>query len=182
MRNPAVALLAALATAACAPAPGVGAAPAGPTAEVRAVRSAGDAVAAAAEPLAEPATPAAAMAKRAPPQPGEQVSPVIAFRGAGPGWTIQIDNAGGYRHAVEFSWGDQHATGSLQYQADGAGSAVGGVIALAGTLDTAPRASAMRVEIMRAACTGEAGHAYTHSVRVVVDGMAPRQGCGDLAM
>ncbi len=125
------------------------------------------------------APPAAAMAKRSPPQPGEQVSPVIAFRGGGELWRVQIENAGGYAHTVNLSWGkaSQHATGALQYRAPGTAAA----IVLEGALDHEDGTRALRVEITPAACTDDAAQAYTHTVRVTVAGIAPMLGCGDLA-
>ena len=135
----------------------------------------------------EPATspspmPSGAMAKRAAPQPGEQVSPVIAFRGHAEHWSIQVENTGGYAHAVDFTWGtgSQHATGSLQYQPQ-SGAVAGAPILLEGDLETGAGRRAMRVEITPAACTDDADRAYPHSVQVAVEGMAPMLGCGELA-
>lgn len=126
--------------------------------------------------------PSGAMAKRAAPQPGEQVSPVIAFRGHAEHWSIQIENTGGYAHAVDFTWGSgsEHATGSLQYQTQ-SGAVAGAPILLVGNLETGAGRRAMRVEITPAACTDDADQAYPHSVQVTVEGMAPMMGCGELA-
>jgi hypothetical protein len=127
-------------------------------------------------------TPSGAMGKRAAPQPGEQVSPVIAFRGHAEHWSIQVENTGAYAHAVDFTWGSgsQHATGSLQYQPQ-SGAVAGAPILLEGGLETAAGRRAMRVEITPAACTDDADQAYPQSVQVTVEGMAPMLGCGELA-
>jgi len=167
MRALPVAIIALLLAAACAPAPKAGDPQA---ANSQAVNARADA-----------ALPAA-MGKRAPPPPGEQVSPVIAFRGHAEHWSLQVENAGGYAHSVDFSWGSgsQRATGSLQYQAQ-PGAVAGAPILLEGSVDTEAGRRAMRVEITPATCTDDADQAYTHSVRVSVDGMAPMLGCGELA-
>ena len=126
--------------------------------------------------------PPVAKGKRAPPQPGEQVSPVIAFRGHAEHWSIHIESAGGYAHDVDFTWGagSEHATGRLQYQPQ-PGAVAGAPILLAGTLDGGAGGRAMRVEITPAGCTDDGDEVFTHTVRVIVDGMAPMSGCGDLA-
>lgn len=167
MRALPVAIIALLLAAACAPAPKAGDPQA---ANSQAVNARADA--------ALPAT----MGKRAPPQPGEQVSPVIAFRGHAEHWNIQIENTGGYAHVVDFSWGSgsQHTAGRLQYQAQ-PGAVAGAPILLEGSLDTRAGRRAMRVDITAAACTDDADQAYPQSVRVGVEGMAPMLGCGELA-
>ena len=128
------------------------------------------------------AAPSTTMGKRAPLQPGEQASPVIAFRGHAEHWNIQIENTGGYAHVVDFNWGSgsQHAVGRLQYQAQ-PGAVAGAPILLEGSLDTGAGRRAMRVDITPAACTDDADQAYPQSVRVGVEGMAPMLGCGELA-
>lgn len=138
-------------------------------------------------PTASVATPASsaptgAMAKRAPPRPGEQVSPVIAFRGTGTGWNLQIENAGGYAHDADLTWddGNQQATGSLEYQPT-PGASAGAPIVLVGTLATPAGPRSVRVEIKADACKAAAGEAYTHAVHATIEGMALMHGCGDLA-
>lgn len=131
--------------------------------------------------VATPA-PAGAMAKRAPPRPGEQVSPLVAFRGAGRDWSLEIENAGGLAHDAQLTWGNgsQHATGTLRY--DGAaGTAADAPILLVGTLATKAGRRTLRVEITPAACTQGTDSAYTHAVQATVEGLAPMFGCGDLA-
>jgi hypothetical protein len=170
MRAVSVAMIALLLAPACAPAPKAGVVPHADD------QRAGDARAS-----AESAQPAA-MGKRAPPQPGEQVSPVIAFRGHAEHWSIRIENAGGHAHDVDFTWGmgSQHATGRLQYQGQ-PGAVAGTPILLAGTLGGEAGGRAMRVEIRAAACTDDADEVFSHAVRVTVEGMAPMSGCGELA-
>lgn len=161
------ALMVALLTTACAPTP-------------RAIaRQPGD-IGAAAE--AQVPAPVAAKAKRAPPQPGEPISPVIAFRGLSGQWGLAIENTGGHAHSVDFNWGSgsRHATGTLQYQPR-SGAPADAPILLGGSLDTATGPRAMRVEITAQPCTDDADQAHAHAVRVNVEGMPPMQGCGDLA-
>lgn len=169
MRALPVTIIALLLAAGCAPAPKAG----DPRAD--------DQQAIDARANAAPAPPVA-MGKRAPPQPGEQVSPVIAFRGHAEHWSIRIENAGGYAHDVDFTWGmgSQHASGSLQYQAQ-PGAVAGAPILLEGSLDSEAGRRTMRVEITPAACTDDADRVYPHSVRVTVEGMAQMLGCGELA-
>ena len=126
--------------------------------------------------------PPIAMGKRAPPQPGEQVSPVIAFRGHAEHWSIQIENAGGYAHAVDFTWssGSEHATGTLQYRPT-PGTAEAAPVLLEGSLDTDAGRRAMRVRITPAACTDDADRVFPHQLQVTVEGMGPMHGCGELA-
>jgi hypothetical protein len=131
---------------------------------------------------AEGATAASAgtpLGKRAAPRPGEAISPVIAFRGAGADWRLQIENTGGLAHSVDLRWdGDrERANGSLRYEGT---AAVDAPIVLVGALQTASGARAMRVDITAGLCRDAAG-AGTHAVRITVAGLAPMRGCGDLA-
>lgn len=130
------------------------------------------------------AAPAAStpMAKRAPPRPGEQVSPVIALRAGGEHWSLHVENAGGHAHDADLAWedGGQRATGSLQYQPDPAPSADAPIV-LMGTLVTPAGPRRVRVAINERACKDAAGEAYTHAVHITIEGMAPMHGCGDLA-
>ena len=122
------------------------------------------------------------MAKRAPPQPGEQVSPVIAFRGNGEHWNLHLENAGGHAHDADLTWDDgrQQATGSLEYQVASSASAQAPIV-LAGTLVTPAGPRRVRVEIIEGTCKDAKGEVYTHTVEASIDGMAPMHGCGDLA-
>ena len=131
--------------------------------------------------MAAPA-PSAPMAKRAPPQPGEKVSPVIAFRGNGEHWNLQLENAGGYAHDADLTWddGSQQATGSLEYQPN-PGSPSDTPIVLVGTLRTAAGPRSVRIEINEGACKDSEGAAYTHAVQATIEGVEPMRGCGDLA-
>jgi hypothetical protein len=40
----------------------------------------------------------------------------------------------------------------------------------------------MRITLQRGDCTGAGGRVQPYSVAVAVDGMAPLQGCGELAL
>jgi len=128
-------------------------------------------------------TAPAAMAKRAPPKPGERISPVIAFRGLAEHWNIEIENEEDYRHSVDFIWGSgsHHASGTLHYEPQSSDAASGRLV-LSGILATDAGARTMRVEITPMPCTDDADQAHDHSVQITVEGMSQMQGCGDLAL
>jgi glucose/arabinose dehydrogenase len=118
-------------------------------------------------------------AKRAPPQPGELVSPVVAFRAEGPGWSLRIENTEGYAHDVALTWdgGRAQATGKLDYQPEPSN----GRIVLQGQLDTPAGPDAMVVEIAARACTDARGVELPHEATIDVAGMPRMRGCGELA-
>ena len=132
----------------------------------------------AANPPADPVPAAQPMGKRAAPQPGELVSPVIAARGGGTGWEIRISNTGGYDHRVVLSWdtGGQRGEGTLRFQPSAAAS--NARIVLRGTLDS----KVIDVELLKQPCASEDRVAHEHAINVVVSGMPPLRGCGDLAI
>lgn len=133
-------------------------------------------------PEAESAPAPQPMGKRAAPQPGELVSPVIAARGGGKGWEIRISNTGGYDHRVVLTWGNSGKRGegmaAFQPSADDSNAR----IVLRGTLDAEDGGKAMTVELLKQACPGDDGTAHEHSIHVTVSGMPPLHGCGDLAI
>lgn len=128
-------------------------------------------------PQVESPSPSQRMGKRAAPLPGELVSPIIAARGGGPGWEIQIENTGGHDHHVELTWDNgKRGEGVLTLQPSDDGSDAR--LLLRGMLD----AKHTTVELLKQACTGNDGITHEHALRVTVEGMAPMRGCGDLAI
>lgn len=131
-------------------------------------------------PQAGPAPAPQPMGKRAAPQPGELVSPIIAARGGGTGWEIRISNTGGYEHRVELTRDGKHGQGTLKFQPSVEAS--NARIVLRGALDAAAGGSDITVELLEQACTGDDGVAHEHALIVTVEGMASLRGCGDLAI
>ena len=110
-----------------------------------------------------------------------KVSPVPAFQGGGGDWRISIHAVGGMRHDVQLRWGGTaHSTGGTARYLPA--EAAPGRHQLNGTLYGADGDRAMRITLQRGDCTGANGRAHPYSVAVAVDGMAPLQGCGDLAL
>jgi hypothetical protein len=110
-----------------------------------------------------------------------KVSPVPAFQGGGGDWRISIRAVGGLRHDVQLRWG------GTAHSAGGTGrylpaEAAPGRHRLDGTLYRADGDRAMRITLQRGDCTGAGGRVQPYSVAVAVDGMAPLQGCGELAL
>lgn len=112
--------------------------------------------------------------------PLDTISPVPAFRGGDGDWRIEIQSVGDLRHEVVLSQGRARMTGMLTYRPL-PGEDASGPLDLSGAL-RAPRGDApMQVHLQPETCIDAAGaHAWT--VRVDVEGHAPRAGCGDLAM
>jgi hypothetical protein len=110
-----------------------------------------------------------------------KVSPVPAFQGGGGDWRISIRAIGGMRHDVQLRWGGttHGAGGTARYLP---AEAAPGRHRLDGTLYGADGDRAMRITLQRGDCTGAGGRVQPYSVAVAVDGMAPLQGCGELAL
>ena len=110
-----------------------------------------------------------------------KVSPVPAFQGGGGDWRISIRAVGGMRHDVQLRWGGiaHSAGGTARYLP---AEAAPGRHRLDGTLYGADGDRAMRITLQRGDCTGAGGRVQPYSVAVAVDGMAPLQGCGELAL
>ena len=110
-----------------------------------------------------------------------KVSPVPAFQGGGGDWRISIRAVGGMRHDVQLRWGGttHGAGGTARYLP---AEAAPGRHRLDGTLYGADGDRAMRITLQRGDCTGAGGRVQPYSVAVAVDGMAPLQGCGELAL
>lgn len=121
------------------------------------------------------------MGKRAAPQAGERVSPVIAFKGGGEGWRIELVNTDGYDHHATLAWNNgQRGEGVLTYQPAPDGSLQRKV--LGGRLNAGGDGKDTTVELVENDCTGGDGITHDHTVTVTVSGMAPMRGCGDQAI
>ncbi len=121
------------------------------------------------------------MGKRAAAQPGERVSPVIAFKGAGEGWRIEFINTDGYDHRATLTWNNsQRGEGVLTYQPAPDGSLQRKV--LEGRLNVGGDNKDTTLELLENDCTGGDGITHDHSVTVTVSGMVPMRGCGDQAI
>ena len=129
---------------------------------------------------ATPELPAGATGKISAAQVG-RISPVPAFKGGGSDWQIEIQATGDFRHDVQLTWGDRSARGTLIYDRE-RNAAAPATIVLDGTLHADTGDVAMAVVIERGDCRDAEGHAHRQRVRVTVEGMAPLQSCGDLAM
>ena len=135
-----------------------------------------------------PRAHADAPAQRAPPLPGARgkiaadqvgkLSPVPAFEGGGPGWDISIHATAGLRHDVRLRWGGSAhvAGGTVRYRASPPGTHL-----LEGTLYGVGGDRGLRIDLRRGDCR-DAGRVFPYAVMVMVDGMAPLRGCGELAL
>ena len=108
------------------------------------------------------------------------ISPVPAFHGGDPHWRIEIQSVGDLRHDVVLTQGGVRMTGALGYRPV-PGVDEGGPFDLHGALHGPQGDAPMRVHLQREACIDEAG-AHAWKVQVDVEGQAPRDGCGDIAM
>jgi hypothetical protein len=108
-----------------------------------------------------------------------KVSPVPAFQGAGADWSVEILSVGDMRHTIKLTSGDDVQTGTAVYQPM---TAAPPQILLTGTLYATQGDRALRITLTRAGCRDAAGAMHQHGVRIDIAGMAPLQGCGDLAM
>ena len=110
------------------------------------------------------------------------VSPVIAARGGGKEWDINISNAGAYDHRVVLTWDNDRKTGEgmAVYQPSTDGSKAR--IVLRGTLGAEGGDKDMAIELLEQDCTGDDGVAHEHGINVTISGMPPMHGCADLAI
>lgn len=133
-----------------------------------------------ADPEAAAAEPALEAAVAGQDEEAAGISPVPAFRGGDGHWRIEIQSVGDLRHDVVLSQGDARMTGTLGYRpVPGVGEE--GPFDLHGALHGPQGDAPMRVHLQREACIDEAG-AHAWKVQVDVEGQAPRDGCGDIAM
>ena len=107
-----------------------------------------------------------------------KVSPVPAFEGGAADWRISIHATGGMRHGVRLSQGSNAANGTARYRKSG----MPGMHALDGTLYSDRGDRAMHITLQRGNCSGADGRVHPYGVEVLIDGMTPLQGCGDLAL
>jgi len=129
-----------------------------------------------ATPDAEP-LPAPGAAKRKPPVEGELISPVIAFRGKGPEWNLEVQNTGGWTHKATWAWGTgPAATGTLVYAPGDDGG-----LHLDGTLTTTEGDRPTKVTLTPGDCVDADNVHHDHAVTVAIAGLDKVTGCGDLA-
>ena len=108
-----------------------------------------------------------------------KVSPVPAFQGGGANWSVEVLSVGDMRHSIKLTSGDDVQTGTAVYQPM---TAAPPQILLTGTLYATQGDRALRITLTRGGCRDAAGAMHQHGVRLDIAGMAPLQGCGDLAM
>lgn len=116
------------------------------------------------------------------PAPGDEggISPVPAFHGGDAHWRIDIQSVGDLRHDVTLRQGRARLQGRLNYRPV-PGTGEDGPFDLDGALYMPAGDAVMHVHLERATCLDATG-AHGWKVQVYVDGQAPREGCGDLAM
>ena len=108
------------------------------------------------------------------------ISPIPAFRGGDAAWQMEIQSVGDLRHDVTLHQGRAQMQGTLTYRAlPGAGEE--GPFDLDGALYAPQGDAVMHVHLEHASCLDATG-AHGWKVQVYVEGQAPREGCGDIAM
>lgn len=126
-----------------------------------------------------PAADAATAAVVAPGGEGA-ISPIPAFHGGDAQWTIDIQSVGDLRHDVSLRQGRAHLQGRLDYRAP-PDAGEDGPFDLDGALYMPGGDAVMHVHLEHAACLDARG-AHGWKIQVYVEGQAPREGCGDLAL
>jgi hypothetical protein len=112
-----------------------------------------------------------------------KVSPIPAFIGEGQGWRIEIKALDATQHYVALDWTKTKIAESGTARYLGAlDVARGSPLAIDGMLQTRGGAKTLRVEIRSEACTDTAGVVRPQRIAIVIQGRAPLNGCGDLAM
>lgn len=109
-----------------------------------------------------------------------RISPIPAFQGGDAQWTIEIQSVGDLRHDVSLQQGRAHLQGRLNYRPV-PGTGADGPFDLDGALYMPQGDAVMHVHLERDACVDAKG-AHGWKIQVYVDGQAPRDGCGDIAM
>ena len=108
------------------------------------------------------------------------ISPIPSFRGGDGHWQVEIQSVGDLRHDVTLRQGRARMQGRLVYRpVPGIGD--DGPFDLDGALYLPGGDEVMHVHLERASCLDDTG-AHAWKVQVYVDGQAPRDGCGDIAM
>ena len=108
------------------------------------------------------------------------ISPVPFFRGGDAAWHIEIQSVGDLRHDVTLHQGAASMRGTLTYRAL-PGTGENGPFDLDGALYAPQGDAPMHVHLVHDACLDDTG-AHGWKVQVYVDGQAPRDGCGDIAL
>jgi len=108
------------------------------------------------------------------------ISPIPFFRGGDTQWRIEIQSVGDMRHDVTLHQGRASMQGTLTYRPI-PGTGENGPFDLDGALYAPQGDAPMHVHLLRDACLDDAG-AHGWKIQVYVDGQAPRDGCGDIAL
>lgn len=108
------------------------------------------------------------------------ISPIPMFRGGDAQWRIEIQSVGDMRHDVTLHQGPASMQGTLTYHPI-PGTGDNGPFDLDGALYAPQGDAPMHVHLVRDACLDDAG-AHGWKIQVYVDGQAPRDGCGDIAL
>jgi hypothetical protein len=112
-----------------------------------------------------------------------KLSPIPAFIGQGEGWRVKIQSLDATQHHVALEWTNKRVTESGTARYLGAlDIARGSPLAIDGMLQTRDGAKTLRIEIRTEICVDTAGVARPQRIAIAVDGRAPLNGCGDLAM
>ncbi len=112
-----------------------------------------------------------------------KLSPIPAFIGEGRGWRVKIRSLDSSQHHVDVEWTMSAITESGTARYRGAlDVARGSPLAIDGMLQTRDGARTLQIEILTEACTDAAGVVRPQRIDIMVEGRAPLNGCGDLAM
>jgi hypothetical protein len=112
-----------------------------------------------------------------------KLSPIPAFIGQGEGWRVEIQALDATQHHIALEWTKTKIAESGTARYRGAlDIARGSPLAIDGMLQTGGGAKTLRVEIRTEACIDTAGVAHPQRIMIAIEGRAPLNGCGDLAM
>ncbi len=129
------------------------------------------------------ATPSGKPAAKMSPDMVGKVSPIPAFIGEGQGWHVEIKALDATQHHVALDWTKTKIAESGTARYLGAlDIARSSPLAIDGMLQTRDGAKTLRIEIRSEACTDSAGVVRPQRIAIVIQGRAPLNGCGDLAM
>lgn len=132
---------------------------------------------------APPAPDSSGLAQAAPSGGGGEegaISPIPFFRGGDAVWHIEIQSVGDLRHDVTLRQGAASMRGTLTYRAI-PDTGDNGPFDLDGALYAPQGDAPMHVHLVHDACLDDTG-AHGWKIQVYVDGQAPRDGCGDIAL
>lgn len=108
------------------------------------------------------------------------ISPIPFFRGGTAQWHLEIQSVGDLRHDATLRQGRSSMRGTLTYRAI-PGTGDNGPFDLDGALYAPQGDAPMHVHLVHEACLDDTG-AHGWKIQVFVDGQAPRDGCGDIAL